>query len=134
MSTKTVTDVVLVREELAIHYAPTYHYQLCLFFFLPNFPRHHRGQEYICFVPWQCNSLTCNAEYYNTKCGQRASCGTQSTKIIKSGSSDSVLICVLRHPGCLYPEIKLWAGNLFSGSSTSSTNWTLNSHSLCLLP
>lgn len=33
MSTKTVTGVVLVREELAIHYAPTYHYQLCFFFF-----------------------------------------------------------------------------------------------------
>lgn len=132
MSTTIVTGAVLIREELAIHYAPTSHYQL--FFFPSYFPMHHCGQEYIYFVPWQRNSLTCNVEDYNRKRGQRASCRTQFTKIIKSGSSDSVLICVLSHPGCLYPEIKLWAGNLFSGSGTSSTNWTLNSHSLYLLP
>lgn len=130
MSIKVVTDVTGVVYPvlpLSAHYAPTYHYQLYFFF---SFPRCQCGQEYIYFVPWQRNSLSCNAEDYNRKCGQRASCRTRSTKIIKLGSSDSVQICVLSHPGCLYPEIKLWAENLFSGSGTSLTNWTLNNHSL----
>lgn len=47
-------------------------------------------------------------------------------KIKKLGRLDSVQICVLSQPGCLYPEIKLWGGNIFSGSGTSLTNWMWN--------
>lgn len=38
------------------------------------------------------------------------------TKISKLSKSDSVQICILSHPDRLHPEIKLWGGNLLSGS------------------
>lgn len=88
---------------------------LTLNFFLPLGVNSH-GQEYIYFVPWQCNSLKqCWSLQQNIK-AENFTQDPYLTKIKKLRRLGSVQICVLSHPDRLYPGIKGWGGNLFSGS------------------
>lgn len=88
---------------------------LTLNFFLPLGGNSH-GHEYVYFVLWQRNSLKqCWSLQQNIK-AENFIQDSYPTKIKKLSRLSSVQICVLSHPDRLYPEIKLWGGNLLSGS------------------